>query len=99
MSDNDSKGGKNSSKSGGKRNSSIDLATEKASLVICQTFSSGNTQLVTIVGKEDLKRLKSAIEEALDETPEPVRRSLKGWIEWQNEVRSVEDRDTILRIF
>ncbi|URC22244.1 hypothetical protein CHUUTOTORO_01590 [Serratia phage vB_SmaM-ChuuTotoro] len=67
---------------GSKVNSSIDLATDKESLVVCQTFRSGNTQLVTIVGEEELMRLRAAIDEALGNSGEPATRLPHGslWI-------------------
>lgn len=54
----------------------IEMAVDKESLVICQTFKSGNTQLVTFVGKEELTRLRDAVDEALGS--EPAKRLPQG---------------------
>lgn len=47
----------------------IEMAVDKESLVVCQTFKSGNTQLVTFVGREELTRLRAAVDEALGSEP------------------------------
>lgn len=56
----------------------IEMAVDKESLVICQTFKSGNTQLVTFVGKEELQRLRAAVDEALGNSGEPAPRLPSG---------------------
>lgn len=62
------------------KSTNIEMAVDKESLVICQTFKSGNTQLVTFVGKEELQRLRAAVDEALGS--EPATRLTQGslWI-------------------
>ncbi|URC22764.1 hypothetical protein KASHIRA_01900 [Serratia phage vB_SmaM-Kashira] len=73
---------------------SIELATDRESLVVCQTFKSGNTQVVTLVGKEQLLRLRDAIDEALGEVREPAMRLPHGslWI-WRYHARDESPRD------
>lgn len=60
----------------------IEMAVDKESLVVCQTFKSGNTQLVTFVGKEELTRLRAAVDEALGNSDLPATRLPQGslWI-------------------